>query len=611
MNKNKTIIIVGGGHAGIEASHACLNMGLKVLLFILDPLAIGRMSCNPSIGGLAKGHLVKEIDALGGIMGYAADHSCLQFKTLNKSKGRAVWGPRAQVDKVKYSAFVSSAITNHKNITIINEEVVDIVVNKNKATAVLTKNKNSYSGDSIIITTGTFLSGIIHIGNENFRAGRLGEKPSFGLTDSIVSLGFETGRLKTGTPPRADSDSINWKKLEPSYGDNNPFPFSYKSKRPYSHPNIPSFIAHTNAFVHDMLKANLDKSPMYSGKIRGVGPRYCPSVEDKIVRFEDKNKHQLYLEPEWKNSNQIYINGFSTSMPKKIQLDALRSIEGLEKIKLIRPGYAIEYDYFPTRQLKATLETKEISNLYFAGQVNGTSGYEEAAAQGLIAGINAALKTKNLDPFHIKRNMGYIGVLIDDLITSSINEPYRMFTSSAEYRLSLRADTAPLRLTELGYKAGTVSKKQLNHFLKSKNSILKIEKTLKSSKILRNNEKLLASKFLCRPEVSIKDLFADFSFLSKNSKEDLFTAETNIKYEGYVSRETSRAKTMLQNEKSSIPSNIKFHSINGLSSEAKEKLSLVRPENIGQASRIGGVKPSDIMVLDIFLKQQSFVSRET
>ena len=611
MKKTNSIIVVGGGHAGVEACNASLKMGFNVYLFILDPLSIGRMSCNPSIGGLAKGHLVKEIDALGGLMGYAADKSCLQFKTLNKSKGRAVWGPRSQVDKIKYSKSIYNLLISNKKLSIVSEEVSEIIVKNRVACGVKTKNKKQYFSDCVIITTGTFMDGIIHIGNNNFSAGRIGEKPSKGLSANLIDLGFETGRLKTGTPPRAESNSINWKSLEPSFGDKNPVPFSYKSSRPFKHPNVPSYIAHTNSSVHNLLNKNLTKSPMFSGKIRGIGPRYCPSIEDKIVRFSDKNKHQLYLEPEWKNSNQIYINGFSTSMPKKIQLEALKSINGLERIKLIRPGYAIEYDYFPTRQLKSSLETKNISNLFFAGQVNGTSGYEEAAAQGLMAGINACLKNKNKKPFIIKRNEGYIGVLIDDLITSSINEPYRMFTSSAEFRLSLRPDTASLRLTKKGYLYGTVSKNQYDAYLKDKSNIIKIESLLNKKRININNKSIIASKYLCRPEINISTLFKDIDSLKSFSKESLFTAETNIKYEGYVSRETLRAKTMLQNENSAIPKKINYNSINGLSSEASEKLSLVQPETVGQASRIDGVRPSDLMVLDIYLKQTSNVSRET
>ena len=419
-------------------------------------------------------------------------------------------------------------------------------------------------------------------------------------------MGFETGRLKTGTPPRIEAKSVDWKKLEPSLGDDNPQPFSYKTKLPFKNLNIPSFIAYTNENVHSLLENNLYNSPMYSGKINGVGPRYCPSIEDKIVRFSDRSRHMLYLEPEWMDSNQIYINGFSTSMPKKIQLSALRSISGLESANLIRPGYAIEYDYFPTRQLKSTLETKSISNLFFAGQVNGTSGYEEAAAQGLLAGINSVLRIEESDPFIINRNEGYIGVLIDDLITSSINEPYRMFTSSAEYRLSLRSDNADFRLTEKGFKAGIVSKSQFDTFIKRKNSVKLIENAIIKKTISEKNKSISAQKYLCRPSVGIEDLFNFIPSIKDKPGASLFTAETNIKYEGYVSRETIRANAMLQNERVKIPKDINFCQINGLSSEAIEKLNKVIPENLGQASRIDGVRPSDIMCLSIFIKQECF-----
>ncbi|MAV59444.1 MAG: tRNA uridine-5-carboxymethylaminomethyl(34) synthesis enzyme MnmG [Candidatus Marinimicrobia bacterium] len=605
MNK-ASIIVIGGGHAGIEAANAVLSKGHKVNMFVLDSSAIGRMSCNPSIGGLAKGHLVKEIDALGGIMGRAADNSCLQFKTLNKSKGRAVWGPRAQVDKIKYASASKSFLTKHRNFKVISEEVVDLIVKNNKVLGVITSNKNAFFSDAVIVTTGTFLNGLIHIGKDNYSAGRIGEKAAHNLTDSIINLGFETGRLKTGTPPRIEAKSVDWKKLEPSLGDDNPQPFSYKTKLPFKNLNIPSFIAYTNENVHSLLENNLYNSPMYSGKINGVGPRYCPSIEDKIVRFSDRSRHMLYLEPEWMDSNQIYINGFSTSMPKKIQLSALRSISGLESANLIRPGYAIEYDYFPTRQLKSTLETKSISNLFFAGQVNGTSGYEEAAAQGLLAGINSVLRIEESDPFIINRNEGYIGVLIDDLITSSINEPYRMFTSSAEYRLSLRSDNADFRLTEKGFKAGIVSKSQYNTFIIRKNSVKSIESAIIKKTISEESKSISAQKYLCRPSVGIQDLFNFIPSIKHKSGAALFTAETNIKYEGYVSRETIRANAMLQNERVKIPKNINFCQINGLSSEAVEKLNKVIPENLGQASRIDGVRPSDIMCLSIFIKQERF-----
>ena len=605
MKNNKTIIIVGGGHAGFEAAMAASKMKNNVLLFILDPLAAGRMSCNPSIGGLAKGHLVKEIDSIGGMMAMVSDIACIQHKTLNKSKGRAVWSPRSQVDKKIYSSTVCSLIKKEKNIKIVKEEVVDIHLKKGRVVGVKTSNSQIFHGDAVVITTGTFLDGIIHIGDSSYAAGRFGEKPSTSLTVALKNKGVVSGRLKTGTPPRLDANTIDWSVLEGSYGDKNPIPFSSRTRRPFSPPDLPSFIAYTNKTTHGLLEDSIDKSPLFTGKIKGVGPRYCPSIEDKIVRFSDRDRHQLFLEPEWKNSNQIYVNGFSTSMPKEIQLVALQTIPGLQACKMIRPGYAIEYDYFPTYQLKLNLENKNLPGLFFAGQVNGTSGYEEAAAQGLIAGINASLYVKDLASFHVSRSQGYIGVLIDDLITKTIDEPYRMFTSSAEFRLSLRPDNAPLRLAEPGFTIGLLNKKQHNKYLLFKSGIEKIKKILGSTSLSLNKKekKEVASTLLRRPSVSINDFFKTIPQLASFKTEELFTAETDIKYDGYVSRETERVNSFAKAENTIIPPGLRYPDIKGLSSESREKLAMVRPETLGQANRVSGVRRSDVFLLGMYLKR--------
>ncbi len=605
MNSQPTIVIAGCGHAGIEAAWAAANIGVKVIIVTMDTNAIARLSCNPAIGGLGKGHLVKEIDALGGIMGRAADVCGIQFKTLNKSKGRAVWSLRAQIDKHQYPRFVSEVLKSHKNIHLVEGEVVDFSVDNLKITKAILRDGTHINANAIVVCSGTFLNGLIHIGYAQYPAGRIGEKPSVGLTHSLVNYGFTMARLKTGTPPRLLSKSVDWKLAALAQGDENPQPFSVLTKRPFTPDNIPCHIVDTNKTVHDLLEDNLSKSAMYSGKISGAGPRYCPSIEDKVVRFKSRQSHQLFLEPEWRGSNQIYVNGFSTSMPADVQLNALRRIPALRSVEFIRPGYAIEYDYFPTSQLKSTLETKSIEGLYFAGQLNGTSGYEEAASQGLIAGANAAIKTMHGEPFVLGRHEAYIGVLIDDLITKDINEPYRMFTSSAEHRLSLRSDNAGVRLTAKGYKAGIVSNKQFRSQEQFNSEISDLKLACKKNKTEINGNSLSLYEFIKRPEGGILKEPKGLKLSKKYSSDAVFTAETDIKYEGYVNIENARVGKLKKLDGIKIPSTFDYYKLTSLSSESREKLSIIKPETLGQASRLAGVRPADIGVLAIYLQSSS------
>jgi len=607
--ENKQIIVVGGGHAGLEAAFAISRAGGSCTIITMDPRALGRLSCNPAIGGLGKSHLVKEIDALGGVMGFCADMAGIQFKTLNKTKGRAVWANRVQVDKKKYPEIVNKLIKKNKKINIIKGEVVDFSTKKNKLCSAILKTGEALKCQALIVTCGTFLNGLIHIGEKSFSAGRMGERPAHGLTEALQNKGFVIGRLKTGTPPRLLSSSIRWSQTKESGGDDNPSPFSLYTKTIQKNKQQPCFIVNTNQDVHTVINKNIKKSAIFSGRISGVGPRYCPSIEDKIFRFSHNPSHMLFLEPEWDKSEQIYLNGFSTSLPEEVQLKALRQIPGLEKVELIRPGYAIEYDYSPPYQLTNTLMSKKIRGLFFAGQINGTSGYEEAAAQGLVAGINAYKYTIKQDPFILTRNSSYIGVMIDDLITTHLDEPYRMFTSRAEHRLFLRADNCYSRLFEVAKNNGLLMKKQ---FLKIQ-ALLKTEADLLSwiqKKSIQEKKKTIpCQKFLKRPEVNLRDLVPLSIKKLPFFQLACFNVETNIKYEGYIINEQQRIQSAKNLENLNVPKLFKYNNLQGLSNESKARLNKVQPQTLGQASRISGIRPTDITLLGIHLKKS--VSRET
>mgnify|MGYP001468319473 CR=1 FL=1 len=610
---NFDVVVVGGGHAGVEAANITANLKQKVCMVSMDRGAVGRMSCNPAIGGVAKGQLVRELDVLSGLMSGAADASALQYKMLNTSKGRSVWSPRAQIDKRVYEKQISNTVLSNKNITFLKGEVVSLTIKNNAVRGVVLRSGEKIKTKTVVLTCGTFLSGLIHIGERKISAGRMGESNSEGITSFLSSIGLKTMRLKTGTPPRLLKSSIDWTQTKTDLGDKNPTPFSHFTNN-FFPKNTPCHIVRTNKNCHEIINKNILRSPMYTGEILGVGPRYCPSIEDKIDRFSYQKSHMLYLEPEWENSDQIYLNGYSTSLPESVQLSSLKKIKAFEKVEFLRPGYAIEYDCFSPAQLKSTLESKDVSGLFFAGQINGTSGYEEAATQGLMAGINVVSHIKNKDPLVLSRSDGYIGVLIDDLITKDTEEPYRMFTSRAEHRLVLRYSNADERLLEKSKKHGLLSQEKIDVLLskiKTKQNILKTAQKSISSDTVKNlnlKQKIKIEKYVKRPSVELRLVLEKEGLLTgPGNKPDwlyleaLFEAETEIKYEGYIKRHLTQLKNELKNESQPIALRFNYNDIVGLSTEAKEKLCLVRPQTLGQASRVSGVRSSDISVLMINL----------
>jgi tRNA uridine 5-carboxymethylaminomethyl modification enzyme len=614
------VIVIGAGHAGCEAAAAAANLGSKVLLITMNMQTIAQMSCNPAMGGIAKGQIIREIDAMGGYSGIVTDKSMIQFRMLNRSKGPAMWSPRAQNDRMLFAATWREMLEQTPNVDFYQDMVRSIIIKNNKAKGVVTGLGHEIGSDAVVVTSGTFLNGLIHIGEKNFGGGRVAEKAATGITEQLVSLGFESDRLKTGTPPRVDGRSLDYSKMEEQKGDLDVTGFSYLNiSKLNAEKQRSCFITYTNSDVHDILKTGFDRSPMFTGRIEGIGPRYCPSIEDKINRFADRERHQLFVEPEGWNTVEIYVNGFSTSLPEEVQIKALKTVPGFENCRIFRPGYAIEYDYFPPTQLNHNLETKYIKNLFFAGQINGTTGYEEAACQGLMAGINAHQNTRSLKPFILKRNEAYIGVLIDDLISKGTEEPYRMFTSRAEFRTILRQDNADLRLTELSYKIGLAKEERMATVESKLKKVNTVKTILQETGIEPGNinpyffsidsatitEKQKASKIILRPNVSLKDLMIHIPILQSSLEEFSFDvleqAEIQIKYDRYIEKEQDMASRMKQMEELIIPDSFDYSKISALSAEAMQKFKKIQPRTLGQASRISGVNPSDIQILMVYM----------
>lgn len=614
------VIVVGAGHAGCEAAAAAANMGSKVLLVTMNLQTIAQMSCNPAMGGIAKGQIVREVDAMGGYSGIVTDQTMIQFRMLNRSKGPAMWSPRAQSDRMLFSAKWREMLEATKNLDFYQDMVQGLIVRDGRCTGVITGLGHHIEAQAVVLTNGTFLNGLIHIGEKQFGGGRMAEKAATGITEQLRLLGFESDRLKTGTPPRIDGRSLDYSKMEEQKGDEEITGFSYLDVpriRPEQQKSC--FITYTDKAVHEILKTGFDRSPMYAGRIEGVGPRYCPSIEDKINRFADRERHQLFVEPEGWNTVEIYVNGFSTSLPEEVQYEALRRVPGFEQCRMFRPGYAIEYDYFPPTQLHYSLETKHLDNLFFAGQINGTTGYEEAACQGLMAGINAHLKVKGKEPLILKRSEAYIGVLIDDLISKGTDEPYRMFTSRAEYRTLLRQDNADIRLTELSHTLGLASGERLEGVRAKKEAVERIRKALsgitvdpedinpyllsRQSTPLSQKQKL--AQLLLRPNISLQELIqslpAAASVLEKEKPDHLMQAEVQVKYEVYIGKEKELVERMNQMEELEIPQTFDYAKVQAISAEAREKLKRIQPRTLGQASRISGINPSDVQILMVYM----------
>jgi tRNA uridine 5-carboxymethylaminomethyl modification enzyme len=614
------VIVVGAGHAGCEAAASAANLGSKVLLVTMNMQTIAQMSCNPAMGGIAKGQIVREIDALGGYSGIVSDKSMIQFKMLNRSKGPAMWSPRCQSDRMLFAATWREMLERTLNVDFYQDMVSSIIIENGKACGVVTGLGHRIKSKSVVVTSGTFLNGVIHIGEKQLGGGRMAEKAATGITEQLVELGFESDRLKTGTPPRIDGRSLDYTKMEEQKGDEEIVGFSFMDiPKLKPEKQLSCHITYTSENVHEVLRTGFEKSPMFQGRIQGVGPRYCPSIEDKITRFADRDRHQLFVEPEGFSTVEIYVNGFSSSLPEEVQMKALRLVPGFENCRMFRPGYAIEYDFFPPTQLRYSLETKLIDNLFFAGQINGTTGYEEAACQGLMAGINAHQKARELEPFIVKRSDAYIGVLIDDLISKGTDEPYRMFTSRAEFRTLLRQDNADLRLTEMSYRIGLASQERMNRVLQKKENVSKVKKVMSDFSVspeMANDwlesigtagltQKVKAEKIVLRPDVVLKEMIAAIPALNETLQdvdaETMEQAEIQIKYDVYIEKEKELVQKMSTLENLSIPENFNYDKLNALSNEARQKFKKIKPVTLGQASRISGVNPSDVQILMVYM----------